>query len=147
MQESKRSIARSDGFDSVNSVNSVYSADPETSAAAPALPTHELAAVVVPLLKGVLCRDEDTDLWTALLALQARVRDYVAVLLRDLARLTGEERAVFDTVRDNRLRPRVRLEHERIGFGWVQQALAELPPIGATCGTGEYRKDISKNGH
>ena len=147
MQESKRSIARSDGFDSVNSVYSVYSADPETSAAAPALPTHELAAVVVPLLKGVLCRDEDTDLWTALLALQARVRDYVAVLLRDLARLTGEERAVFDTVRDNRLRPRVRLEQERIGFGWLQQALAESPPVGATCGTGEYRKDISKNGH
>ena len=124
------------------------SPDPETSvtSAAPALPTHELAAVVVPLLKGVLYRDEDTDLWTALLSLQARVRDYVAVLLRDLARLTGEERAVFDTVRDNRLRPRVRLEQERIGFGWVQQALAESPPVGATCGTGEYKKDISKNG-
>ena len=81
MQESKRSIARSDGFDSVNSVNS---ADPETSAAAPALPTHELAAVVVPLLKGVLYRDEDTELWTTLLALQARVRDYVAVLRVEL---------------------------------------------------------------
>ena len=83
MQESKRSIARSDGFDSVNSV---YSPDPETSVtgAAPVLPTHELAAVVVPLLKGVLYRDEDADLWTALLALQARVRDYVAVLRVEL---------------------------------------------------------------
>ena len=78
MQDSKRSIARSDGFDSVNS------ADPETSAAAPALPTHELAAVVVPLLKGVLYRDEDPELWSALLALQARVRDYVAVLRVEL---------------------------------------------------------------
>jgi Domain of unknown function (DUF4194) len=65
---------------------SLTSADVEKSAAgaAPALPTHELAAVVVPLLKGVLYRDEDTEVWTALLALQARVRDYVAVLRVEL---------------------------------------------------------------
>jgi hypothetical protein len=50
-------------------------------------------------------------------------------LLRDLARLTGEERAVFDTLRDNRLCARLRLEQERIGFGWVQQALAALPAL------------------
>ena len=78
MHESSRSISRSDGLDRVNS------ADPETSAAAPALPTHDLAAVVVLLLKGVLYRDEDADLWTALLALQARARDYVAVLRVEL---------------------------------------------------------------
>ena len=90
MQESNRSISRSDDLhsvnsvDRVNSVNSVNSADAETSASAPALPTHDLAAVVVPLLKGVLYRDEDAELWTALLALQARVRDYVAVLRLEL---------------------------------------------------------------
>jgi hypothetical protein len=50
-------------------------------------------------------------------------------LLRDLARLTSEERAVFDTLRDNRLCPCLRLEQERIGFGWVQQALAALPVV------------------
>lgn len=33
-------------------------------------------------------------------------------------------------LRDNRLRPRLRLEQERIGFGWVQQVLA-LPRLAA----------------
>jgi hypothetical protein len=50
-------------------------------------------------------------------------------VLRDLPRLTEAERALFDELRDNRLRPRVRLEQERIGFGWVQQALAALPAV------------------
>lgn len=48
-------------------------------------------------------------------------------LLRDLPRLTLDEAALYDELRDNRLRPRVRLEQERIGFGWLQQALAALP--------------------
>jgi len=39
---------------------------------------------VVPLLKGVLYRADDAALWAALIALQARVRDYVAVLNLDL---------------------------------------------------------------
>lgn len=47
-------------------------------------------------------------------------------LLRNLPRLTAVEGALFDDLRDNRLRPRLRLEQERIGFGWVQQAL----PVG-----------------
>ena len=45
-------------------------------------------------------------------------------LSRDLPRLTAEEGALYDDLRDNRLRPRLRLEQERVGFGWVQQALA-----------------------
>jgi len=45
---------------------------------------HDLTSVVVPLLKSVLYRDDDPALWAALLALQARVRDYVAVLALDL---------------------------------------------------------------
>ncbi len=45
---------------------------------------------------------------------------------RDLARLTPEELALYDDLRDNRLGERVRLEQERIGFGWVESALAAL---------------------
>lgn len=44
----------------------------------------------------------------------------------DLPRLTPAERAVFDDLRDNRIQPHLRLEQERIGFGWVQAALAKL---------------------
>lgn len=40
----------------------------------------ELSALVVPLLKGVIYRESDPALWNALLNLQGRVRDYVAVL-------------------------------------------------------------------
>lgn len=48
------------------------------------VPTHQLPAVVIPLLKGVVYREADASLWSALLALQARVRDYVAVMGLDL---------------------------------------------------------------
>jgi len=41
---------------------------------------HDLTSVVVPLLKGVVYREEQPSLWSALLHLQARVGDYVAVL-------------------------------------------------------------------
>jgi hypothetical protein len=73
-------VARSDGFDRSDSAD----AENLAAGATPVLTTHELAAVVVPLLKGVLYRDEDPELWSALLALQARVRDYVAVLRVEL---------------------------------------------------------------
>jgi hypothetical protein len=46
--------------------------------------THDLSSLVIPLLKGVLYRDGDAGLWSALLELQARVRDYVAVLNLEL---------------------------------------------------------------
>jgi len=42
--------------------------------------THDLSAVVVPLLKGDVYQDENPSRWNALLNLQARVRDYVGVL-------------------------------------------------------------------
>ena len=57
----------------------------DTPEALQSAPEYELTTVVVPLLKGVLYRDEDATAWSALLALQARVRDYVAVLGLDLA--------------------------------------------------------------
>ena len=43
-------------------------------------PAGELSAVVVPLLKGVTYRADDAAHWHALLQLQGRVRDHVAVL-------------------------------------------------------------------
>jgi len=51
-------------------------------------------------------------------------------VLRDLPRLTAQEGEVYNLLRDNRLRPRLRLEQERIGFSWVQGALA-LPSLAA----------------
>ncbi|HUG23966.1 DUF4194 domain-containing protein [Piscinibacter sp.] len=45
----------------------------------------DLSAVVVPLLKGVIYRDDDAARWSALLDLQGRVRDYVAVLGLELS--------------------------------------------------------------
>ena len=42
--------------------------------APPAAPQYDLTALVVPLLKGVLYREDDAALWAALLKLQIRVR-------------------------------------------------------------------------
>ena len=52
----------------------------ETDTGHPANTTRELSLVVVPLLKGVVYREENPGLWGSLLNLQAGVRDYVAVL-------------------------------------------------------------------
>ncbi len=46
--------------------------------------------------------------------------------LRDLPRLNAAEGALYDDLRDNRIRKHLRLEQERIGFGRVQSALAAL---------------------
>ncbi len=62
-----------------------------------------------------------------LLAHAAQWGEELQPVLRDLPRLTVEEEVLFDELRDNRLRVGVRLEQERIGFGWLQQALAALP--------------------
>nr|WP_295776278.1 DUF4194 domain-containing protein [Rhodoferax sp.] len=44
----------------------------------------ELTSLVVPLLKGVLYREDDAAQWVALQQIQPRVRDYVAVLALEL---------------------------------------------------------------
>ena len=44
----------------------------------------DLSALVIPLLKGVIYQEADAGQWNALLTLQARVRDYVAVLNLEL---------------------------------------------------------------
>lgn len=53
-----------------------------TKAAANSAP--ELGQLLVPLLKGVLYQEREPRLWQALLDLQARVRDYLAVLQLEL---------------------------------------------------------------
>lgn len=62
-----------------------------------------------------------------LLAHEAHWGTEAKPVLRDLPRLTVTECALYDDLRDQRLRFGVRLEQERIGFGWVQSALAGLP--------------------
>lgn len=46
---------------------------------------HDLSTLVILLLKGVIYRDDDAALWSGLLALQVRVRDYLTVLGLELA--------------------------------------------------------------
>ena len=45
----------------------------------------------------------------------------------DLARLTPEEVAVYDDLRFDRHQPQLRLEQERVGFGWLCDRLACIP--------------------
>lgn len=45
---------------------------------------------------------------------------------RDLSHLGPAEQALYDDLRDNRLRKNLRLEQERIGFEWMKAALAAL---------------------
>ena len=45
---------------------------------------------------------------------------------RDLTRLNADEMALYDDLRDNRIRPNLRLEQERIGYGRVEAALVAL---------------------
>ncbi len=47
-------------------------------------------------------------------------------LRRDLARLDAEESALFDDLRNNSIGPAIRLEQERIGFGWIKSALKSI---------------------
>jgi hypothetical protein len=51
-----------------------------TMTSEPSLPTADLSTVLIPLLKGVTYRADDPAHWSALLQLQGRVRDHVAVL-------------------------------------------------------------------
>jgi len=56
----------------------------EQSDQQPATASVDLSTLLISLLKGVLYRDGDDRQWAALLNLQARVRDYVAVLNLEL---------------------------------------------------------------
>lgn len=52
--------------------------------AQPTPPQADLSVLLIGLLKNVLYRDGDPSAWSSLLQLQARVRDYVAVLNLEL---------------------------------------------------------------
>jgi hypothetical protein len=52
----------------------------QDSQVAPIGTGHELSAVVVPLLKGVVYREDNPALWASLLGVTAAVSDYVAVM-------------------------------------------------------------------
>ena len=47
---------------------------------------------------------------------------------RALSRLQADEAGLYDDLRHDRIGPAVRLEQERIGFAWVQAALAGIDP-------------------
>lgn len=47
-------------------------------------------------------------------------------LLADLRRLTPEERSLYDDLRNNCIRARLRLEQEHIGFHWLDRRLQQL---------------------
>jgi hypothetical protein len=72
---------------------------------------HNLSAVVVPLFKGVLYMEENPAQWNALLDLQFRVRDYVAVLGLDLILDEAEGyaflRSTLDEAPDSPKQPRL----------------------------------------
>lgn len=59
-----------------------------------------LSRVVLPLLKGVLYREDDLTTWGALIDLQAQVREYVAVLHLDLVIDEAEGYAFLRSRRD-----------------------------------------------
>ncbi|MCM8600294.1 MAG: DUF3322 domain-containing protein [Candidatus Accumulibacter sp.] len=46
---------------------------------------------------------------------------------QDLLRLTTQEEAVYDELRFDRLQSRLRLEQERVGFGWLNERLRGFP--------------------
>lgn len=61
-----------------------------------------------------------------LLAFEAHWGEETRPTLRNLPRLNPDEMALYDDLRDNRFRKNLRLEQERISFGWVESALLAL---------------------
>jgi hypothetical protein len=45
---------------------------------------------------------------------------------QNLPLLTADEQDLFNDLRDNRIRERLRLEQEFIGFNWIENALSML---------------------
>ncbi len=62
---------------------------------------NDLSRAVVPLLKGVVYQESDPEIWNALITLQARVRDYVAVLGLELALDEAEGYAFLRSLPDD----------------------------------------------
>ena len=68
-----------------------------------------------------LLMDEET-----LLAHRAHWGEEAAPTQHDLPLLTPQEAAVYDALRRDRHQPKVRLEQERIGYGWLCARLENL---------------------
>lgn len=66
---------------------------------------------------------------TTLLAFESQWGEEEKQTQRELRRLNAEEQALYDDLRDNRLRKKLRLEQERIGFGHVQRALSMISRV------------------
>ncbi|HEY4542655.1 MAG TPA: DUF3322 domain-containing protein [Noviherbaspirillum sp.] len=61
-----------------------------------------------------------------LLAHRSQWGEEAAPCAHELPRLDAEERALYDDLRDQRLGRKLRLEQEKIPFGWIEQALMRL---------------------
>jgi hypothetical protein len=63
-----------------------------------------------------------------LMAFEAHWGEETRQTLRNLSRLSPDEMALYDDLRDNRIRKHLRLEQERIGYRWMVAALSSLTP-------------------
>ncbi len=63
---------------------------------------------------------------STLVAFESQWGEEATPTRRDLPRLRPEELALYDDLRDNRLRKNLRLEQERVDFSWIEKALAAL---------------------
>jgi len=63
---------------------------------------------------------------TTLLAFQDQWGVEETQTQRDLSRLDADESSLYDDLRDNRIGSTLRLEQERITFGWVEDALSVI---------------------
>lgn len=61
-----------------------------------------------------------------LLAFEPQSGEEATQTLRELPLLRPQEQALYDDLRDNRLRKQLRLEQERIGFGWVASSITRI---------------------
>lgn len=61
-----------------------------------------------------------------LLAFESQWGEEEKQALRELSRLDNEEKALYNDLRDNRIRKNLRLEQERVGFEWVAATLSSL---------------------
>jgi hypothetical protein len=66
------------------------------------------------------------NIWSPLQAFEPLWGEEGKQTLRDLSRLNPEEAALYDDLRDNRIRKNLRLEQETISFGYVEAALSAL---------------------
>ena len=115
-------------------------------------PPDALPSLVIPLLKGVLYQESDPALWSTLLELQARVRDYVAVLGLELMLDEAEgyaflrSRPEAEDAPDTGLRPprlvarRPLSFHDSLILALLRKKLAELD-----AGGGDTRLVLSRD--